>query len=221
MNKPNPDNIILLSSKAHLVPDAEETCARTGTSVRGIVKRPDGGDIVLSPELLGSVADLEDLIAEIPVLSLAFGPGTWLSENLSNPDGVSVSHLIDPTSIVPKSTEFGQGTFVNSGCAFGAASTFGENCMINQGCSLGHHLEVGDFVSFGPAATVMGDVVIGKGAMIGMNATVMTELTIGENAVIGAGAVVMEDVLPNSVLVGNPARVVKTNVPGYQGIAVT
>lgn len=35
-------------------------------------------------------------------------------------------------------------------------------------------------------------------------------VTIGENAVVGAGSVVTRDVEANTVVVGNPARVVKT-----------
>jgi len=35
-------------------------------------------------------------------------------------------------------------------------------------------------------------------------------ITIGENAMIGAGAVVTSDVLANTIVAGNPARVIKT-----------
>jgi acetyltransferase-like isoleucine patch superfamily enzyme len=48
-----------------------------------------------------------------------------------------------------------------------------------------------------------------KGASIGSNATILCGITIGENALIGAGAVVLKDVPANSVVVGNPARVMK------------
>lgn len=46
-------------------------------------------------------------------------------------------------------------------------------------------------------------------AWIGFNAIILKGVTIGEGAVVGAGAVVAEDVPPWSVVVGNPARVVK------------
>jgi acetyltransferase-like isoleucine patch superfamily enzyme len=49
-----------------------------------------------------------------------------------------------------------------------------------------------------------------KGASIGSNATILCGITIGENALIGAGAVVTKDVSPNTIVAGNPARVIKT-----------
>ncbi|MBU1343656.1 MAG: N-acetyltransferase [Proteobacteria bacterium] len=48
-----------------------------------------------------------------------------------------------------------------------------------------------------------------KGASIGSNATIMCGITIGEGALVGAGAVVTKDVPAWSVVVGNPARVIR------------
>jgi UDP-2-acetamido-3-amino-2,3-dideoxy-glucuronate N-acetyltransferase len=48
-----------------------------------------------------------------------------------------------------------------------------------------------------------------EGASIGSNATIMCGVTIGEGALVGAGAVVISDVPPWSVVVGNPAQVIR------------
>ena len=53
--------------------------------------------------------------------------------------------------------------------------------------------------------------VVKKGASIGSGATVLANLTIGENAIVGAGSVVTKDVPANSIVAGNPARVLRTN----------
>jgi acetyltransferase-like isoleucine patch superfamily enzyme len=47
-------------------------------------------------------------------------------------------------------------------------------------------------------------------ASIGSNATILGGITIGEGALVGAGAVVTRDVPPNAVVVGNPARVLRS-----------
>jgi UDP-2-acetamido-3-amino-2,3-dideoxy-glucuronate N-acetyltransferase len=51
--------------------------------------------------------------------------------------------------------------------------------------------------------------VVKKGASIGSNATLMCGITIGEGAVVGAGSVVTKDVPENSVVAGNPARIMR------------
>ena len=49
-----------------------------------------------------------------------------------------------------------------------------------------------------------------SGASIGSGATLLCGITVGENALIGAGSVVTKNVPPNTVVAGNPARVVKS-----------
>jgi acetyltransferase-like isoleucine patch superfamily enzyme len=51
--------------------------------------------------------------------------------------------------------------------------------------------------------------VIKKGASIGSGATILPNISIGENAIIGAGSVVTRQVPPNSVVAGNPARILR------------
>ena len=48
-----------------------------------------------------------------------------------------------------------------------------------------------------------------KNASIGSSATVLCGVTIGENAVIGAGSVVTKDVPPDTIVAGNPARILR------------
>jgi acetyltransferase-like isoleucine patch superfamily enzyme len=51
--------------------------------------------------------------------------------------------------------------------------------------------------------------VIKRGASIGSGATILSKTTIGENAIVGAGSVVTKDVPPNSIVAGNPAKVLR------------
>lgn len=56
-------------------------------------------------------------------------------------------------------------------------------------------------------------ITIGEDCWIGGNVVVLPGVTIGKGSTIGAGSVVTKDIPPNSVAVGNPARVIKTVVP--------
>jgi len=51
--------------------------------------------------------------------------------------------------------------------------------------------------------------VIKRGASVGSGATILSNTTIGENAIVGAGSVVTKDVPANSIVAGNPARVLR------------
>ena len=51
--------------------------------------------------------------------------------------------------------------------------------------------------------------IVKKRASIGSNATILCGITIGEGALVGAGAVVTKDVPAGTIVVGNPARVLK------------
>ena len=53
------------------------------------------------------------------------------------------------------------------------------------------------------------DVIFEGDNWIGVNAIILKGVTIGKGAVIGAGAIVTKNVLPNSIVVGNPAREIK------------
>jgi UDP-2-acetamido-3-amino-2,3-dideoxy-glucuronate N-acetyltransferase len=52
--------------------------------------------------------------------------------------------------------------------------------------------------------------VVKRGASIGSGATILSNLVIGENAIVGAGSVVTHDVPPNTIVAGNPAKVLRT-----------
>jgi UDP-2-acetamido-3-amino-2,3-dideoxy-glucuronate N-acetyltransferase len=83
-------------------------------------------------------------------------------------------------------------------------------------------MRIEDDVFIGPNATFTNDrfprsrrswqcetMVIGRGASIGSGAVFVPGVNVGEGAMVGAGAVVTKDVPPFTVVVGNPARVVR------------
>ncbi len=121
------------------------------------------------------------------------------------PDGLSI---FAPVQIdFPGQMNFGKHVFINH--SFTAMSIGG--------------ITIEDNVQIGPHVTIVTDnhdfknryvlkckpVRICKKAWIGANVTIMPGVTVGENAVIAGGTVVTKDVPANTVVGGNPAKVIK------------
>ena len=56
------------------------------------------------------------------------------------------------------------------------------------------------------------DTKIGKNCFIGVRAVIMPGVTIGDEVVVGACAVVTKDVPSNSIVAGNPARIIRSGI---------
>ncbi len=83
----------------------------------------------------------------------------------------------------------------------------------------GIHVGEGTAISFGAVILthdyirgVHVDTHIGKYCQVGARSIVMPGLTIGDHSVIGAGTVVTKDVPPNSLVVGNPGKIIRTEI---------
>lgn len=53
---------------------------------------------------------------------------------------------------------------------------------------------------------------VGKRCFIGANAIIMAGVKIGDEVIVGSGAIVTKDVPSNSIVVGNPAKIIKTGI---------
>ena len=93
-----------------------------------------------------------------------------------------------------------------------------ENIKIGNQCAIGRNVMIMDFdahdiyYSDGTKNHITKPIVIEDHVWIGAGATILKGVTIGEGAVVGAGAVVTKNVEPHTIVAGNPAKVIKTDV---------
>lgn len=214
--------VIIYGTGSPILPDVQESLSRAAISIRAGVRNFEGqsflGDGV--PEI--TPEQILDEMKSLPFVAPFFTPGNRqrvVREAIARGFSLPLS-LSDPTVAMPRFLRHGVGLYVNAGCSLGAASEFGDYVFINRGASIGHHARFARFVSIGPGAVVAGQVTIGHGAVVGAGAVVLPSLMIGENSVVGAGCVVTRDVPAHAVVVGNPGKVVKAGVPGYNKLTV-
>jgi acetyltransferase-like isoleucine patch superfamily enzyme len=109
-----------------------------------------------------------------------------------------------------KNITLGKRIFINSGCKFQdqGGVVIGDDCLIGHNAvmaTLNHDLIPSRRADMHPAPTV-----IARNVWIGSNATILPGVTIGDDAVVAAASVVTKDVPEKSIVVGPPARVVRS-----------
>jgi acetyltransferase-like isoleucine patch superfamily enzyme len=112
-----------------------------------------------------------------------------------------------------------QGAQIGEQCFIGVVHLGAEPYLIK----IGNHVAIGLGVTFHthdgvswlfrdeyPSLQTFGSIEIFDNSFIGVKATIMGNVKIGPNAVVGASAVVTKDVPPNTIVGGNPAKVITT-----------
>lgn len=115
--------------------------------------------------------------------------------------------------------EIQKGAKIGRNCKISSHTFICEGVTIEDDCFIGHNVT---FINdpYPRATAASGKLqteedwkcittLVKRGASIGSSATLLCGITVGENAIIGAGSVVTKDVSSQTIVAGNPARVLR------------
>jgi sugar O-acyltransferase (sialic acid O-acetyltransferase NeuD family) len=156
--------------------------------------------------ILGSVEAMAEVLAKYPDAML-------VADN-EFPKSVALpmerlATLIDPDSFIHPTATIGRGCVFYPGTFIGLKSKVGDRVFALGGATINHDDVIEDEVVFASKVTLAGCVHVERGVYLGQSCTIRQFLRIGKNATIGMGAVVVKDVVPNAIMAGNPAKVLK------------
>jgi maltose O-acetyltransferase len=107
--------------------------------------------------------------------------------------------------------EMGVNSFINYDCIMlnNAMVKLGDNVLVGPKVSFYTAMHPIDAKQREQWLVYAKPITVEDNVWIGGSATILGGVTIGKNAIVGAGAVVTKDVEPNTIVVGNPARVLR------------
>ena len=207
--------LVIFGVGAPLTIDLEESCARLGIEIAAGVRNVPGKSFASDALTVVECDRIPDALKALGIVLPLFTPSHRLSALAHAIDlgFAGVETVIDPSTVMARSAGIGQGVYVNAGCTIAGAVRLGDFTLVNRAASIGHHTRLGDFASIGPGAVLAGSITVGRAAVIGAGTVILPELEIGPNAMVGAGSVVTRSVAANCLAVGNPARVVRSDLP--------
>ena len=142
-------------------------------------------------------------------------------------EGVKLSKFINLYGCeIGDATKIGAFVEIQKKASVGKRCKVSSHTFICEGVTIEDNVFIGHSVTFindtYPRATTDGGnlqtekdwkvekTVVKRGASIGSGSTILANVTIGENAIVGAGSMVTRDVPPNTIVAGNPAKVLRS-----------
>ncbi len=104
----------------------------------------------------------------------------------------------------------GEGSMVAAGCVVSTDVAIGSHVILNIGCTVSHDSVLDDYATLAPGVAVPGAVRVEAGVELAIGCSLRQGLRVGRGAMVGMGAVVTKDVGAGDLVIGCPARTIRT-----------
>ncbi len=137
----------------------------------------------------------------------------WKKQNIIGDLGLGehrFESIIHPTASVSNFAQVGLGCAVLQNAVIAANAKVGKHVMILPGSVISHDCVIDDYCSIASGVCVSGNVRISHSCYLGANSSIIGGATVGPFSLIGMGSIILSDVSENSVVAGNPSRVLRS-----------
>jgi sugar O-acyltransferase (sialic acid O-acetyltransferase NeuD family) len=159
--------------------------------------------------VLGTLPDVTKFPGVQFVNCLGSPANYWLRGQVADALGLAPQRfatLVHPSAVISRHSSIGDGTIVYPYAFIGSATRLGRQTLVMSHASINHEVIIGEFAIIASGAVILGKVTLGAHSYIGAGASVRQGLSVGERSLIGMGSVVVEDVGPDSIAMGIPAK---------------
>jgi sugar O-acyltransferase (sialic acid O-acetyltransferase NeuD family) len=120
--------------------------------------------------------------------------------------------IVHPTASVSRLSKIGCGVVIFRHVTITSNVRIGDHVIVLPNTVISHDDIIGDYTCIAGGVCISGSVEIGMSCYLGTNASVIANIKIGDYCLIGMGSVVVRDVSENTVVAGNPARILRRTV---------
>ena len=118
--------------------------------------------------------------------------------------------IIHPSASVSQTAKIGKDVVILQNVSICSNVTIRNHVIILPNSIISHDDVIGDYTSIAGGVAISGECIIGKSCYLGTHCSIRGGTHIGDYSIIGMSSTVLNDVAPESVIVGNPGRLLRT-----------
>ena len=173
------------------------------------------GKDIFGATVLGSLNSAGDYDEAFFVNGIGSPNNFWKKKEIIDTANIPIERfesIYHPSASVSNFATVGRGVVLLKNVSISSDLTIGNHVMVLPNSVINHDDCIDDYVSIASSVSIAGNVHLENHCYIGGGSSILGNLTVHQNALVGMGSVVIRDVETNTVVAGNPARVIRTHL---------